>query len=138
MRMKIIFPFLAVLTTIACKDNNNGIQPTVGDITQSVYASGSVKADGQYVVYSTVSGELRKVNITVGDIIVKGQSLFELDSDKAQLNTESAQLTYQLSSENSSYIKNKISEMEPRNYIGVDQDWKCKNLIGTDTESLKR
>ncbi|ESU26548.1 hypothetical protein FLJC2902T_25190 [Flavobacterium limnosediminis JC2902] len=112
MRLKTILPLFAVLAVVACKNANSGIQPTVGNITQSVYASGSVKAEGQYVVYSSVSGDLRNINVTVGDTIVKGQSLFGLDSDKAELNTENARLAYQLSNENNLYIKNKIAEME--------------------------
>lgn len=112
MKVKSIFPFLAVLTMVACKNNTTAIQPVVSDITQSVYASGSVKAEGQYVVYSTVSGELKKNNVEAGDMIVAGQALFQLDSEKARLSTESAQLTYELSNEKSSFIKNKIAEME--------------------------
>ncbi|UOK42009.1 MULTISPECIES: efflux RND transporter periplasmic adaptor subunit [Flavobacterium] len=136
MKVKSIFPFLAVLVITACKNTNAGIQPIVGDITQSVYASGSVKAEGQYVVYSTVSGELRKINVEAGDIIVKEQSLFELDSDKARLNTENAQLTYELSNEKSSFIKNKIAELElavlaARDKVSLDESVfkRNKNVI---------
>lgn len=136
MGVKSIFPFLAVLAIAACKNRNDAIQPIVGDITQSVYASGIVKAEGQYVVYSAVSGELRKINVDANDIIVKEQSLFELDSDKARLNTENAQLTYDISNEKSSYIKNKIAEMElavlaARDKVSLDESVfkRNKNVI---------
>ena len=112
MRLNAIVFIISILMLTACKKGNSGIQPTLGDITQSVYASGVVKADGQYIVYPTTSGVLRKVKVTVGDVIVLGQPLFELDNDKAQLSTESAQLAYQLSNENSRYIQDKIAEMQ--------------------------
>ncbi len=112
MRLNAIVFIILILMLTACKKGNPGIQPTLGDITQSVYASGVVKADGQYIVYPTTSGVLRKVKVTVGDAIVLGQPLFELDNDKAQLSTESAQLAYQLSNENSRYIQDKIAEMQ--------------------------
>src|SRR6476620_11181702 len=112
MRLNAIVSILSILMLTACKKGNSGIQPALGDITQSVYASGVVKADGQYIVYPTASGVLRKVNVTVGDAIVLGQPLFELDNDKAQLSTESAQLAYQLSNENNRYIQDKIAEMQ--------------------------
>ncbi|ESU19228.1 hypothetical protein FCR2A7T_26520 [Flavobacterium cauense R2A-7] len=112
MRLNAIVFIISILMLTACKKGNSGIQPTLGDITQSVYASGVVKADGQYIVYPTTSGVLRKVKVTVGDAIVLGQPLFELDNDKAQLSTESAQLAYQLSNENSRYIQDKIAEMQ--------------------------
>lgn len=112
MRLNTIVFILSILMLTACKKGNSGIQPTLGDITQSVYASGVVKADGQYIVYPMASGILRKVSVTVGDAIVLGQPLFELDNDKAQLSTESAQLAYQLSNENNRYIQDKIAEMQ--------------------------
>lgn len=112
MRLTAVVSVTVILLVTACKNNNSGIQPTVGDITQSVYASGIIKADGQYIVYPSASGVLRKINVTVGDAIVIGQPLFELDNDKAQLNTDNARLAYQLSKENSRYIQDKIAEMQ--------------------------
>lgn len=112
MRLKAIVSVSIILLLAACKNENSGIRPIVGDITQSVYASGIVKADGQYIVYASASGVLRKINVSVGDPITTGQSLFELDSDKAQLSTENARLAYQLSNENSRYIQDKIAEMQ--------------------------
>lgn len=112
MRLKAIVSASIILLFTACKNENSGIRPTVGAITQSVYASGIVKADGQYIVYPSANGVLQKINVAVGDTIATGQSLFELDSDKAQLSTENARLAYQLSNENSRYIQDKIAEME--------------------------
>jgi multidrug efflux pump subunit AcrA (membrane-fusion protein) len=40
----------------ACGEERETITPTVGPITESIYASGVVKAQGQYTVYPTVSG----------------------------------------------------------------------------------
>jgi hypothetical protein len=40
-------------------ENSEGIKPTVGTVTESVYA-GIIKADNQYTVYSTVNGILQK------------------------------------------------------------------------------
>jgi len=116
----ICFISIALLLSCSNKDNNS-TQPTQGDITESVYASGIVKSENQYTVYSTVSGVLQKINVTVGQSIVQGQSLFQLESDKATLNTENARLTYQLSNENSSYIQDKIAEMETKVQAAKDK-----------------
>lgn len=105
--------WLLAFSLVACsKKTTDKIKPTLGDVTESVYASGVIKADGQYTVYATVNGTLKKVNASVGQSIAKGQSLFELESDKAELNTENARLAYQLSQENNRYIQDKIAEME--------------------------
>lgn len=111
-----------LLCLVSCSKNDNGeIKPTKGNITESVYASGTVKAENQYTVYSTVSGVLQKINVTAGQTIVQGQSLFQIESDKAALNTENARLAYQLSNENNRYIQDKIAEMETKVQAAKDK-----------------
>jgi HlyD family secretion protein len=105
--------FLLIFSVLSCsKKSAEETKPTLGDVTESVYASGVIKADGQYTVLSTVNGALQKVNVVAGQSINKGQPLFELESDKAALNTENAKLAYQLSQQSNRYIQDKISEME--------------------------
>jgi HlyD family secretion protein len=100
------------LLLFSCNNKQVGIKPTLGNITESVYASGVIKAENQYTVFSTSTGILKKINVTVGQFIIKEQLLFEIENDKAELNTENALLTYQLSQTNNRYIQDKISEME--------------------------
>ncbi|WP_254906689.1 efflux RND transporter periplasmic adaptor subunit [Flavobacterium sp. FPG59] len=112
MKLQVQF-FLVMLSLLSCsKKETEEMKPTVGEVTETVYASGVLKADGQYTVFATVNGTLQKVNVIAGQSISKGQSLFELESDKAELNTENARLAYQLSLESSRYIQDKIAEME--------------------------
>ncbi len=112
MKLQVQF-FLVMLSMLSCsKKETEEMKPTVGEVTETVYASGVLKADGQYTVFATVNGTLQKVNVIAGQSISKGQSLFELESDKAELNTENARLAYQLSLESSRYIQDKIAEME--------------------------
>ena len=105
--------YLLIFSVLSCsKNETEEIKPTIGAVTESVYASGVIKAEGQYTVYASVNGTLQKVNVIAGQSITKGQLLFELESDKAELNTENARLAYQLSLESSRYIQDKIAEME--------------------------
>lgn len=96
----------------SCSKKAEGIKPKLGNVTESVYASGVIKADDQYTVFSTVNGILQKVKVVAGQPISQGQLLFDLESEKAALNTENARLAYQLSQESSRYVKDKIAEME--------------------------
>jgi multidrug efflux pump subunit AcrA (membrane-fusion protein) len=119
--LKVLYLF-TLLGLISCSQKDNDeIQPTKGNITESVYASGVVKSENQYTVYSTVSGVLLKINVTAGQTIVQGQSLFQIESDKAALNTENARLAYQLSNENNRYIQDKIAEMETKVQAAKDK-----------------
>jgi HlyD family secretion protein len=97
----------------SCDGNDaNSIQPKTSNVTESVYTSGVVKAENQYTVYATVNGVLQTINGVVGQDVVKGQSLFEIESEKASLNTENARLAYEMSKSNSQFIQDKIAEME--------------------------
>lgn len=104
---------LFIVSFVNCsRDNTQETQPVTADITESVYASGVIKAKGQYVVYATVNGVLKNTKVQVGQMIKKGQILFELDSDKASLNAQNAQLAYELSRKENRFIQDKIAELE--------------------------
>jgi HlyD family secretion protein len=130
--------FLLIFSVLSCsKKSAEETKPTLGDVTESVYASGVIKADGQYTVLSTVNGTLQKVNVVAGQSITKGQPLFELESDKAALNTENAQLAYQLSQQSSRYIQDKIAEMEmkvqsSRDKLTLDESIYNRNKVIKD------
>lgn len=114
MRLKILgeLAFLLIFLFSCTKKESHEILPIQGDITESVYASGVIKAKDQYAVFSTVNGVLKKTKVFVGQKIRKGQLLFELDSEKADLNTQNALLAYELSRKESDYIRDKIAELE--------------------------
>ena len=112
MKFKYYYYFTILFLMLSCSKKVEGIHPTVSDVTESVYASGVIKADDQYTVFSTVNGILQTIKVTAGESISQGQLLFEIESKKADLDTQNAQLTFQLSAENSRYIQDRIAEME--------------------------
>lgn len=122
MKLAKVFCFSITIFIVSCsKNDTEEIQPTVGSITESVYASGIIKSENQYTVYAIVSGVLQKIKVTPGQTIAKGQTLFQIESDKASLTTENARLAYQLSNENSRYIQDKIAEMETKVQMAKDK-----------------
>lgn len=118
---KTIFCSTLLLIMSCSKKDNGELQPKNGTVTESVYASGIVKSENQYTVYSTVNGVLQKIDVAVGQSIIQGQSLFEIESEKANLNTENARLAYQLSQESNRYTQDKVDEMENKLQIAKDK-----------------
>lgn len=130
-KSRLVFCIVSFLSLACSKKEDGKIKPTFGDVTESVYASGVVKAEGQYVVFATVSGNLMKIKAAVGQTIAVGQPLFELESDIQELNTQNAQLAYELSRENNRYVKDRIAEMEMK----VES---AKNKLTLDESIFKR
>lgn len=62
-------------------------------ITESVYASGIIKSQNQYQVFSTVSGLIQTILVKEGDLVKKGDPLFILQSETTKLNAENAKLS---------------------------------------------
>jgi len=116
-----IFILAVVFLMQSCSKNGQGIKPKLGSVTESVYASGTIKAEDQYTVFSTVNGILEKIRVIAGHPISQGQLLFELENEKAALNTENALLAYQLSKENGKYIQDRVAEMELKVQSSLDK-----------------
>lgn len=64
--------------------------PTVGPISESVYASGVVKAAGQYQVYPTVTGQVTTLLVAEGDTVKAGTPLLRIDDRSTTASARSA------------------------------------------------
>lgn len=64
--------------TQSCSKKGDEIKPKMGSVTESVCVSRVIKADDQYIVFSTVRGILQKISVVSGQSISRGQSLFDI------------------------------------------------------------
>lgn len=90
--MKYFIVVLTALSILACKSKKESIQPEFKSITQSVYASGTVKSREQYQVFTTISGIVKKIFITEGQFVHAGQPLFQISNPVTELSRENTQL----------------------------------------------
>ena len=96
--VKSFAPFLAALLLLACNKKTEKTNPTEEKITESVYASGVIKSNNQYQVFSTVTGLVKEVLVTEGDVVKKGDAIMRLSDVTARLNNENAQIAADYSS----------------------------------------
>lgn len=89
---------LAVLAS--CGSDRETITPTVGPITESVYASGMVKAAGQYQVYPTVTGQVTALLVNEGDTVKAGMPLLRIDDRSTSASARSASAQVRLLEQN--------------------------------------
>ncbi|MBC5774700.1 efflux RND transporter periplasmic adaptor subunit [Pontibacter sp. KCTC 32443] len=90
--------FMLMLLLFSCQGKQEKTQPTVEDISESVYASGVVKSKNQYQVFPTVSGIIQQILVTEGDVVKKGDPLIKVDNEAARLSTENARIAAEYSS----------------------------------------
>ena len=88
------------LILFSCSKNEDKLLPTERSLTESVYASATVQPDSLYEVYAIVSGLIDANLVEEGDLVVKGQSLFQIINNTPKLNTQNAQFALNLAQEN--------------------------------------
>lgn len=96
-----LIAFLPLVLT-ACGGDQETITPTVGPITESVYASGIVKAAGQYQVYPTVTATVTELLVKEGDTVTTGTPLLRIDDRATSAGSRSSEAQVRLLALNAS------------------------------------
>ena len=91
---------LFLFALIACGTEQESTTPVVGPITESVYASGVVKAQGQYIVFPTVNGTVKELLVQEGDTVKAGQALLQIDDRSSSLTSRSGAAQVRLLEQN--------------------------------------
>lgn len=79
----------------ACHKKQEVFYAAYKPITQSVYASGTVKGKNQYQVYARTAGIIQDIYVNEGDFIKKGQAILKIDNQALSLSTSNALATAQ-------------------------------------------
>ncbi|MHA8087221.1 efflux RND transporter periplasmic adaptor subunit [Aquirufa sp. Wall-65K1] len=90
--MKWIYLSLFLLTISACKKNEETTFPSEGPISESVYASGTLKSQDQYQAFAPVNGIIEQVFVQEGDSVKIGDPILAISHVTQQLNQENAAL----------------------------------------------
>lgn len=93
MKRTYLLLLLLPVLLIGCSGSPETTKPRVETITESIYASGSIKSDDQYQVYPTVNGIVENVFVEEGDVVKPGQPLFAISNGVQRLNKENAALS---------------------------------------------
>lgn len=137
----------AVVFLAGCKKKVETIKPQVTDITESVYASGVIKAENQYQVFASVNGIISEVFVTEGDEVTKGAILLAVKNETSRLGTENARLSAMFNEYDKN--RNKLNELKlnidfARNKWRVDSSLYTRQLnlwnqqVGSQVELEQR
>lgn len=110
------FAIVILLSTafLACKNKVEKIKPLQEDITESVYASGTIKAENQYQVYAKVNGIIKEIFEIEGNLVKLNTPLISVQNETSKLNSENAKLAASFNDFNAN--QNKLNDLE----IGID------------------
>lgn len=92
----ILLLFVFVLAIPSCKNKSETTKPTIENISESVYASGYVKAKNQYNVYATVTGIIQDIMVAEGDSVSKEMPIIKIQNQSSALNAENAKMAAEL------------------------------------------
>lgn len=85
--MKKIYVFtILAISLISCGKKTEKATVQRKDITEMVFATGSLKADDEYLVAAQTDGYLKSVNFEEGDVIHEGKVLAVIDNKQSLVN----------------------------------------------------
>lgn len=90
MRFSVFIAFSVLL--YSCSSSDERIRPEIQPISESVYASGTLKSKGQYQAFATVNGIIEEIFVDEGDTLKKGDPILRISNEVQQLNAENARL----------------------------------------------
>lgn len=82
---------------IACNGSEQKIKPEFKGITESIYASGTVKSVNQYEAYATVNGIIKELYVAEGDKVKKGTPILYIGNDAQVLSMQNSALVAEFS-----------------------------------------
>lgn len=109
-----LLSFLFIWT--ACEEKDEHIYPTESPLTESVYASASLVPQEEYQLFSAVSGILERVFVEEGQLVKRGDTLFQITNSNPELNARNARLALEKAEEDlygaASPLKNLEQQIE--------------------------
>jgi HlyD family secretion protein len=90
--MKNISTLILIILLASCKSKVEKHTVKEGKIVESIYASGIVKSENQYQVYSKSSGIIENIFLKEGDLVAKNQLIISIYNENSKISKQNAQL----------------------------------------------
>ena len=93
MKKSVLLILLCLLfSLISCKPTPESTFPSRENISESVYASGLIKAKGQYEAFANANGTIREIFVNEGDTVSFGTPILSIFNESTRINRELAEL----------------------------------------------
>ncbi|MCX6186446.1 MAG: efflux RND transporter periplasmic adaptor subunit [Bacteroidetes bacterium] len=111
--MKKCYVFLILLISIfvSCKQKIEKTKSSVANISESIYASGTIKSKDQYLAFATVNGIIDNILVSEGDSVKVGTPILSISNEAQRLGKENAELAARFSDFNVNQDKLKEAKL---------------------------
>lgn len=114
---------------LSCKrDKKEIVSPTVGPITEAVFASGHIEAVNQITLTALNDGYIENVLVNEGDILYKNQTLFKQDKSISEIQQADAYENVKIAKDKVSNNSAVIKQLEAQLKTAKDKLSQDKNL----------
>ncbi len=103
---------LLSLLLSACGEDEIPIQPELTTVTESVYASLSIRPDSAYFAYASVTGLVERISVEEGDLVAKGDKIMQVVNTSPELNRQNAALALDQARQNFTGAASLVNELE--------------------------
>jgi RND family efflux transporter MFP subunit len=100
--MKKILLIALSFLALSCGKKTEETKVERKNITEMVFASGTLKADDEYNLMAQTEGYITKINFNEGDEVIMGKTLAVIDNPQSSINTNSGAKLLQIAKANSS------------------------------------
>jgi HlyD family secretion protein len=91
--LQLVFGLSFSFLIFSCgKSDSNTTTPKVQSLTESVYASGVIKAKDQYEAFTLANGPIQEIFVAEGDTVKVGTPILQVYAEAEKLRRENAQL----------------------------------------------
>ncbi len=101
MKKNLVKAIITCFIFVSCGIQTEETKPIKRDIVETVFASGTLEAEGSYNLTARTDGYLTNLKFKENELVKKGQILAIIDNKQNTINEESSDLLYRLSITNS-------------------------------------
>ncbi|MCH6233441.1 efflux RND transporter periplasmic adaptor subunit [Cognataquiflexum rubidum] len=129
-----IFLGLIFVFNFSCDSSQESVFPRRESISESVYASGLIKAQNQYQAFANANGIVQEIFVSEGDSVKIGSPILAIYNETARLNRENAELTRAFADRKANQTR--LRELE-NNIKNAENIWQNDSLLYQRQKRLK-